>query len=111
MSMDMDLMRRTVRCSRIEKNRKNVIREKMNIKKFCFRLYKIQTVKLVWSRVKDGPRKAPQKNFRMLPTWKTKKGKTSEFLDAGGCNMNERAGNWRLGMGQQRGVEKENCLP
>ena len=26
---------------------------------FCFRFYKIQTVKLVWLRAKDGPRKAP----------------------------------------------------
>jgi len=25
----------------------------------------------------------------MVPTWKTKKGKTSEFLDAGGYNRNE----------------------
>ena len=33
---------------------------------------------------------------------------TSEFLDAGGQNRNEKAENWRLGMGQQRGVEKEN---
>jgi hypothetical protein len=30
----------------------------------------------------------------MVPTWKTK---TSEFLDAGGYNRNERARNWRLG--------------
>ena len=33
-------------------------------------------------------------NFRMVPTWKTKIGKTSEFLDAGGYNRNEKAGNW-----------------
>ena len=26
----------------------------------------------------------------MVPTWKTKKGKTPEFLDAGGYNRNER---------------------
>ena len=35
---------------------------------------------------------------------------TSEFLDAGGYKWNERAGNWRLGMGRQRGVEKENTF-
>ena len=64
--------------------------------------------KLVWPRAKDGPRNAPQKNFRMVPTWKPKKGKTSEVLDAGGYNRNQRAGNWRLGMGRQRGVKKEN---
>ena len=71
-------------------------------------LYKIQTVKLIWRRAKDGPRKDPQKNFRMVLTWKKKKGKLSEFLDAGGYNRNERAGNWRLGMGRQRGLEKED---
>ena len=46
----------------------------------------------------------------MVPTWKTKKGKTSEFLDVGGYNRIERAGNWQLGMGRQRGVEKENLF-
>ena len=30
--------------------------------------------------------------IRMVLNWKTKKGKTSEFLDAGGYNRNERAG-------------------
>ena len=35
-------------------------------------------------------------------------GKTSEFHDAGGYNRSERAGNWRLGMGGQSRVEKEN---
>ena len=29
-------------------------------------------------------------------------------MDAGGYNGNKRAVVWRLGMGQQRGVEKEN---
>ena len=29
-------------------------------------------------------------------------------MDAGDYNFNERAGDWRLGMGRQRGVEKEN---
>ena len=40
---------------------------------------------------------------RSLEGWKT-----SEFLDAGSYNRNERAGNWRLGMGLQGGVEKED---
>ena len=44
----------------------------------------------------------------MVPTWKTKEEKTSEFLEAGGYNRNERAGNWRLGIGRQRGVDIEN---
>jgi hypothetical protein len=65
--------------------------EKKNIKK--------QAVELVRPRSEDGPRKATSKNFGMLPTWKTNKGKTSKFVDAGGYNKNERAGNWRLGMG------------
>ena len=29
-------------------------------------------------------------NFGMGPTWKTKTGKTSKFVDAGGYNRNER---------------------
>jgi hypothetical protein len=46
----------------------------------------------------------------MVPTWKTKKGKTSEFMDAGDYNRNERAENWRLGMGRQKGVEKKKLF-
>ena len=42
---------------------------------------------------KNGGRKAPQKNFGMVSTWKTKKGKTAKFVDAGGYNRNEREGN------------------
>ena len=43
----------------------------------------------------------------MVPTWKTKKGKTSKIVDAGGYNRNERE---RVigGMGRQRRVEKKN---
>ena len=29
-------------------------------------------------------------------------------MDSGGYNRNERKGNWRLGMGRQRRMEKEN---
>ena len=57
---------------------------------------------------KGWAKKGSLEKFRMVPTWKTKKGKTSELLDAGGYNRNEKAGNWRLGMGRQRGVEKED---
>ena len=32
MSMEMDFLRRSARCSRLEKIRNNIIREKMNIK-------------------------------------------------------------------------------
>ena len=38
----------------------------------------------------------------MMPTWKTKKGKTLEYLDAGGYNRNERAGNWSTERGGER---------
>ena len=34
--------------------------------------------------------------------------KTSKFLDAGGYNRDDREGNWRLGMGRQRRLEKGN---
>ena len=64
--------------------------EKKWILKILFYLYKIQTVELVLSRAKNGGRKAPSKNFGMVPTWKTKKGKTSKFVDAGGHNRNKR---------------------
>ena len=47
MLMEMNFLRRSARCSRLEKIRNNVIREKMNIKNFRFRLHKIQTVELV----------------------------------------------------------------
>ena len=57
---------------------------------------------------KGWTKKGTLEEFKIVPTWKTKKGKASEFLDAGGYIMNERAGNWRLGMSRQRGVEKKN---
>jgi hypothetical protein len=44
----------------------------------------------------------------MVPTWKTKKRKTSKFVDVGSFNRNERAGYWELGMNRQRKVEEEN---
>ena len=47
MSVEMDFLRRSARYSRLEKIRNNVSREKNEYKKFCFRLYKIQTVELV----------------------------------------------------------------
>ena len=34
-----------------------------------------------------------ENNFGIVPTRKTKKGKTSKFVDAGGFNRNEREGN------------------
>ena len=60
MSMEMEFLRRSTRCLGLEKIRNSAIREKINIKNnYFFRLYKIQTVELVWARAKDGPRKAP----------------------------------------------------
>ena len=46
----------------------------------------------------------------MVPTWKTKKGKNSKFLDARRYNRNEREENWLLGMDRQRGAEKKYKL-
>jgi hypothetical protein len=34
-----------------------------------------------------------RKNFGMVSTWKTKKGKTSKFICAGGYDRNEGKGN------------------
>ena len=71
----------------------------------------IQTVELVWPLVKIGRRKVPSKDFGMMPTWKTKNGKISKFVDAGGYRRNEKEGNWRFNMGRERGVEtKINLL-
>ena len=39
----------------------------------------------------------------MVPTWKTKKGKTSEFVDAGDYNRKER----ERGIGDLEWVDKE----
>jgi len=47
----------------------------------------------------------------LLPLWKTKKGKTSKFVDALGDNRNERKGNWRLRMGRLREMQKKNNFP
>ena len=78
--------------------------EKINI---SFRLYNIQTVKLVWPRAKNRRRKGPSKNFGMLQIWKTKERKTSKFVYSRGYNRNGSEGNWQLGMGRQKGVEKK----
>jgi hypothetical protein len=77
--------------------------EKKWILKFCFRLYKIEKVELVWPLVKDRPRKAPSKNFGMVPTWKTKKEKTPKFVDKIGYNRNERG----RGIGDLELVDRE----
>ena len=45
----------------------------------------------------------------MVPTWKTKKGKTWKFMDAGAYNSNERETSW-LGVGRQGGVENEKKI-
>ena len=52
----------------------------------------------------------------MVPTWKTKNGKTSKFVDAGGYNTDERGRererererNWRFEMDRQTRVKREN---
>ena len=46
----------------------------------------------------------------MVPTWKTKKGKTLKFVEAGGYNRNEREREreiWQLGVGRQGGYSQQ----
>jgi hypothetical protein len=45
----------------------------------------------------------------MVPTWKTKKGKISKFVDEGGYSRNERSGNWRLGVEKKNYFRQERC--
>ena len=59
---------------------------------------------------KEWIKKGSSKNFGMMSTSKTKKGKTSKFVDAGGYNRNEREGNFQLGVGRLRRVEKKNKI-
>ena len=46
----------------------------------------------------------------MVPTWTTKKEKTSKFVDAGSYNMNEREGNQQHGIDRQRTMDKKNKI-
>ena len=81
---------------KIRKTRNNVIREKMDIKNsvFDYRRYK----QLNWyGQVQRMDQGRLPRRIRKVSTWKTKKGKTSQFLDAGGYNRDERGGelaNW-----------------
>ena len=51
---------------------------------------------------KEWTKEDSSKNFRMVPTWKTKKGKASEFVDVGVTSrMRER------GIGDFEWVERE----
>ena len=59
MSMEMDFLRGSARFSKLQEIRNNVIREKINIKYFVLDYIRYKTVKMVWPRAKDGPRKAP----------------------------------------------------
>ena len=56
---------------------------------------------------KGWAKKGSLEEFRIVHL-EDEEGKTSKFVDAVGNNGNERAGNWRLGMGRQRGMEEEN---
>jgi len=69
----------------------NIIREKINITKFCFRLHKKQ--KLNWYGHLQGmnEERLPQKI--LVSTREKKNTKTSKFVDAGSNNRNERDGN------------------
>ena len=61
----------------------------------------------MWPCAKNGRRKAPSKNFGMVSTWKTKKGKTSKFVDARGYIRNEKEGKLQLAVtiGKEPGQE------
>ena len=85
--MEMDFLRRSSRCSRLEKNRNNVIREKY-IKNSVLGYIRYKQLNWYSHVQKCVGRKGPSENFGMVPTWKVKKGKTSKFVDAGGCNRN-----------------------
>ena len=50
-SMEMYFLRRSAICSRLEKIKNNVIREKMNIKNSFLDYIKVQTVELMWPLV------------------------------------------------------------
>ena len=95
--MEIDFLKRSARCSRLgEKNRNNVIREKMNIKNSV--LDYIRYKQLNWY---GHVQRMDQERFRRrilewCPPGRLRMGrpeKTWEFLDAGGYNRNERAGN------------------
>ena len=76
MSMEMDFLRRSARCSRLEKIGNNVIRKKNEYKKFCFRLHKIQTVKLVWPRaIRMDQEMFPRRILEWWPPGRRRKGR------------------------------------
>ena len=64
-----------------------------------------------WSvvrRASPRPKFLLIKNFGMVPTKTTKKGKTSKFMDAGGYNKNEREGKLATPNGStERGEEEK----
>ena len=66
---------------KIRKNRNNVIREKLKPLNWYVHVQRMDKERL------------PRKIFRVVSTWKTKKGKSSKFVDAGRYNRNERGGN------------------
>ena len=50
----------------------------------------------------------PRRILEWCPPGRQIKGRPRNSWIAGGYNRNERAGNWGLRMGRQRGVEKED---
>ena len=67
-------------------------KKKINIKNFVLDYIRYKQLNCCGYMQKIIIKKAPSKNFGMVPIWKTKKGKTSKFVDAGGYNRNGR--NW-----------------
>ena len=91
MSMEMDFVRRSARCSRLEKIRNNVIREKMNIKNSV--LYYIRYKQLNWYATCKGWMKKGYLEKFWKKKKKKKKRKTWKSVDAGCYNRNVREGN------------------
>ena len=64
--MKIDFLKRSARCWRLEKNRNNVIREKMNIENSLLDCIKYRTVELVLPSANNDWRKATSKNVVMV---------------------------------------------
>ena len=62
-------------------------------KKFIFKNSVLDYIRYKYLNWYGHVQRMDEENFGMVPIWKTKKGKTSKFVDAGGYNRNEREGN------------------
>ena len=77
--MVMDFLRRSTRCSRLEIIRNNVIREKMSIKNSVLDYIRFKQLNTYGHMQRMDQERLLRRIFRMVPTRKMKKGKTSKF--------------------------------